>query len=79
MSKLPFFISIPHGGTETPDEVEERICISQADVLEDGDSFTREIYDVTEDVQHIIKADIARAFVDLNRAEDDLPPANRRR
>jgi len=76
MDKLPFFISIPHGGTETPDEVKDRICISHSDVLEDGDTFTREIYDLSDDVQQVLKANIARAFVDLNRAEDDLPPEN---
>ncbi|MFC1850855.1 N-formylglutamate amidohydrolase [candidate division CSSED10-310 bacterium] len=76
MKKLPFFISIPHGGTETPDEVKERICIGQADILEDGDAFTMDIYDVSADVRQVLKANIARAFVDLNRAEDDLPPEN---
>jgi formiminoglutamase len=76
MSKLPFFISIPHGGTKTPDEVRDRITISAADILEDGDAFTAEIYDVADQVRHVLKADVARAFVDLNRAEDDLPPAN---
>lgn len=76
MGKLPFFISIPHGGTETPDEIEQRICISRNDVLEDGDAFTRDIFDLSEDVRHVLKADVARAFVDLNRAEDDLPPEN---
>lgn len=76
MIQLPFLVSIPHGGTETPDEVRDRTCISLADVLEDSDAFTREIYDVPEGVKGVLKADVARAFVDLNRAEHDRPPAN---
>jgi formiminoglutamase len=46
------------------------------DVFEDGDAFTREIYDLGAHVAHVQAARIARAFVDLNRAEDDRPPAN---
>ena len=76
MTKLPFLVSIPHGGTQMPSEVEGMSCIGRADVLEDGDAFTREIYDVAEGVRFVLKADVARAFVDLNRAENDLPPAN---
>jgi len=65
MTKLPLLVSIPHGGTQMPSEVEGRCCISRADVLEDGDAFTREIYDVAEGVRFVLKADVARAFVDL--------------
>jgi len=73
---LPILLSIPHGGTETPPEVAQRVVASPADVFEDGDAFTRDIYDLGESVVHVQSARIARAFVDLNRAEDDRPPAN---
>jgi formiminoglutamase len=76
MDRMPFFISVPHGGTETPEEVKDRICISHPDVLEDSDAFTREIYNLSDDIRYLLRADVARAFVDLNRAEDDLPPEN---
>ena len=76
MSTMPFLISVPHGGTATPEEVAGRINIRREHVLEDGDAFTQEIYDLADDVDCLVKAEIARAFVDLNRAEDDLPPAN---
>jgi N-formylglutamate deformylase len=73
---LPILLSIPHGGTETPPEVADRVIASPAEIFEDGDAFTREIYDLGDRVAHVETARIARAFVDLNRAEDDRPPAN---
>lgn len=73
---LPILLSIPHGGTETPPEVADRVIASPAEIFDDGDAFTREIYDLGEGVAHVQSARIARAFVDLNRAEDDRPPAN---
>jgi formiminoglutamase len=56
--------------------VADRVIASAADIFEDGDAFTREIYDLGERVSHVESASVARAFVDLNRAEDDRPPAN---
>ena len=73
---LPILVSVPHGGTETPPEVSDRVSASAADVFEDGDAFTPEIYAVSELVGHHQVARIARAFVDLNRAVDDRPPSN---
>lgn len=73
---LPILVSVPHGGTETPPEVTDNVCITPAALFDDSDAFTREIYDVTAEVARVEKADIARAFVDLNRAPDNRPPAN---
>ena len=73
---LPILLSVPHGGTETPPEVADRVIASPRDVFEDGDAFTRDIYDLGDRVVHVQSARIARAFVDLNRAEDDRPPGN---
>ena len=73
---LPFLISIPHGGTETPPELAGRVRATAEEVFDDGDAFTREIYDLQDRVAHLQAAQVARAFVDLNRAEDDRPPAN---
>ena len=73
---LPILLSIPHGGTETPPEVAGRVIATPREIFEDGDAFTREIYDLGERVAHVQSARIARAFVDLNRAEDDRPPDN---
>jgi formiminoglutamase len=73
---LLVLISIPHGGTKTPPEVVGRVRASAAEIFEDGDAFTPAIYDIADKVAHVQVARVARAFVDLNRAEDDRPPAN---
>ncbi len=73
---LSVLLSIPHGGSETPPEIADRVIATPEDVFEDGDAFTREIYDLGERVAHVQSARVARAFVDLNRKEDDRPPAN---
>jgi len=76
MQQIPVLISIPHGGTDTPPELINHICIPAKDIFADMDPFTREIYDLEPWVLEVIDTDIARAFVDLNRAFDDLPPKN---
>ncbi len=72
--KLPFLISIPHGGDQVPCELRRVNCLSKADMLKDGDAFTVPIYDLSSIVKNIVKTNIARAFIDLNRTENQLPP-----
>ena len=74
--RLPLLISVPHGGDIVPPEVKDRIALREADLLLDGDAFTREVYDLADEVQCFTSASVARAVVDLSRAPDDLPPAN---
>ena len=76
MSKFPVLLSIPHGGTKKPKEIEEILCISDHDQFDDSDPFVIEIYDLGDKVQRVITSDIARAFVDLNRSLQDIPPKN---
>jgi N-formylglutamate deformylase len=76
MEMLPVLISIPHGGRMMPDELRERVCLNYDELFADGDAFTDEIYDLGNRAACVIKAEIARAFVDLNRAPNDLPPHN---
>ncbi|UCD51224.1 MAG: N-formylglutamate amidohydrolase [Phycisphaerales bacterium] len=71
---LPFLISIPHGGEKIPPCVQDRVALARADILEDGDAFTCEIYDLEAHVSQVIQADVARAIVDLNRDMAELPP-----
>jgi formiminoglutamase len=61
---------------ETPPEVADRVVATPEEIFEDGDAFTREIYDLAGRVAHVQSARVARAFVDLNRSETDRPPAN---
>lgn len=76
MNKLPVLLSIPHGGTKRPPELEGRLCITEHDKFDDSDPFVVEIYNLGDKVQHVVKTDIARAFVDLNRSLQDLPSNN---
>ncbi|EDP74501.1 N-formylglutamate amidohydrolase [Hydrogenivirga sp. 128-5-R1-1] len=71
---LPCLISVPHGGTKIPREVRKLVILSPRDILEDGDPFTPELYDL--DVESKLVMEIARAIVDVNRAPDDTPPNN---
>jgi len=71
---FPCLISIPHGGVNVPPEVKGLFLLTQEDILRDGDPFTGELYDLP--AASVIRMDIARAVVDVNRAPDDLPPHN---
>ncbi len=76
MSKLPILLSIPHGGTRKPAELEGHLSITDKDLFDDSDPFAVELYDLGDKVERVIKTDIARAFVDLNRSLQDMPPDN---
>ena len=41
MEKLPVLISIPHGGTQIPEELNEFICITEKDLFDDGRTLER--------------------------------------
>jgi formiminoglutamase len=71
---LPVLLSIPHGGTQVPEELADRVCITPQDLFDDSDPCTAEIYDLGGEVARVVQAEVARAFVDLNRAPDDRPP-----
>lgn len=74
MKNLPFLISIPHGGALIPHELTDSVCISPEDLFDDSDAFTQDIYHPGSLAQCVIKTDIARAFVDVSRAQDRQPP-----
>lgn len=75
MQRLPFALSIPHGGVETPKDFRELVVATRADQREDIDHLTREIFGVPEGtVATHISFGIARTFVDLNRHPDAWGP-----
>lgn len=76
MNKLPVLLSIPHGGTKRPKELEGHMCITDKDQFDDSDPFVIEIYNLGNKVKHVFSSEIARAYVDLNRSLQDLPPHN---
>ena len=59
-----------------PSEVHDRVALTSRDIFLDTDAFTRQIYDLREQVTAFIENPVARAIVDVNRAPDDRPPAN---
>lgn len=71
---LPLLVSVPHAGLRVPEEVAPACLLSPAQIAEDGDEHAAAIYDVAAEVKHYVTTDIARAVVDLNRAEDDRRP-----
>jgi N-formylglutamate deformylase len=68
---LPLLISVPHAGLSIPSEVKSLCLLTQQQIIEDGDEGAAEAYSIREHVAAFITTDIARAFVDLNRAEAD--------
>lgn len=70
--KLPVLISLPHAGIEIPEEVKTLVRLNRYEIRRDGDEQAAEIYGPLKTlVAAFVTTDIARAFVDLNRAEDD--------
>ena len=75
-SKLPVLISIPHGGTQVPKEMKEIFQLGKQELLRDGDTWTREIFDFSHKVLELVETQIPRVVIDLNRGTEDLPPKN---
>ncbi|MFA5504624.1 MAG: N-formylglutamate amidohydrolase [Vulcanimicrobiota bacterium] len=71
MKKLPFAISIPHGGTDIPAEFQPYLLATPECMVEDVDHLTREICGVHPGlVVHYLDFSTSRTFVDLNRPPD---------
>jgi N-formylglutamate deformylase len=68
---LPLLISVPHAGLSTPPEVADINLLAPQQIAEDGDEGAAEIYAIGGEVGAYVTTDIARAFVDQNRAQDD--------
>ena len=70
---LPLLISVPHAGLDCPPELTALNRLTRDQIAADGDEGASEIYlPLRERVAWLVTSRIARAFVDLNRAEDDL-------
>ncbi len=70
---LPFIISNPHAGLSIPQEVVGQTQLTYVDIVKDSDEQAKVIYGSLKNLcYHYIEADIARAFVDLNRPDDDI-------
>ena len=72
--KLPLLISVPHAGLKVPPEVEMFSILTPEQIVEDSDDGAAMIYALESEVSAHLTTDIARAIVDLNRAENDRTP-----
>lgn len=72
---LPLLLSVPHAGLEVPPEAEPYCILTPQEIVEDGDEGAAEIYLPLEgEVTAFVSTPIARAILDMNRAEDDRRP-----
>jgi formiminoglutamase len=69
--RLPFLLSVPHGGLRVPPEAAPFCVLTEDEIREDGDEGAAEIYALGDEVEVFVTTEIARAIVDMNRAEDD--------
>ena len=73
--KLPLLISVPHAGLTVPPEIKPYCALTPQQIAEDGDEGAAEIYHGLRDhAAAFVSTPIARAIVDMNRAEDDRRP-----
>lgn len=72
--RLPFILSIPHGGQTVPPEIAEYCALTEREVFEESDAFTKDIYGMSDAVLGEVTQDVARVIIDLNRPPGDLPP-----
>ncbi len=70
-TRLPLLLSVPHAGLHVPPEAKPFCALTTDQIIKDGDEGAAEIYAIREYVEQYVTTDIARAIVDLNRAEDD--------
>ena len=68
---LPLVLSVPHAGLSVPSEVADLSLLTEREIAEDGDEGAAQIYTMDGEVEVLVRTEVARAFVDVNRAEDD--------
>ena len=74
MKKLPILLSVPHAGYQVPPEAAAYSRLTADEIVADGDEGAADVYDLKEHVTGFVTTEIARAIVDVNRAEDDRSP-----
>lgn len=71
--RYPFLISVPHGGTEVPAALKDRLALTGRELRYYCDPATRQVYAFKDRVAAYIDTDISRMAVDLNRPPLPLP------
>lgn len=71
---IPIFVSVPHCGTEIPENLMKQFCVDKQILLEDTDWQVNELCNFVPDIGgRRIYAKMSRMVVDLNRSIDDKP------
>lgn len=73
---LPIIISVPHGGTEVPQELKAECRLSIKEILKDNDTWARDLFSLKSQVAFFLDSSVARAVIDMNRDPKDRPPLN---
>ncbi|HEX3001451.1 MAG TPA: N-formylglutamate amidohydrolase [Methanoregula sp.] len=73
-TRYPFLISIPHGGTGIPPELDGSLALRDEELRYYSDPGTRELYGFSHSAAALIDTPISRMAVDLNRPPLPLPP-----
>ena len=70
---LPILLSVSHAGLWMPPEIEDICVLSEEEIRTDGDEGAAEIYlPLESEVHTLVTTPVARAIIDMNRAEDDF-------
>ena len=70
---LPLLISLPHAGLKVPEPLQANCLLTTEQIVLDGDEYAQEIYASLEnEVAAFVHTEIARAVLDMNRAEGDI-------
>jgi N-formylglutamate deformylase len=73
---LPVVLSVPHGGTEVPQELKAHCRLSLSAILMDNDTWARDLFSLSTRVAFYGESLVARAIIDMNRDPRDRPPQN---
>lgn len=72
--KVPFVLSIPHRGTEFPEELKSQYAPDLIEVLDDTDWYLEKLYDFAPELGiTTIYAKYSRLLIDLNREPNSEP------
>ncbi|MGM9992840.1 MAG: N-formylglutamate amidohydrolase [Candidatus Bruticola sp.] len=74
VARLPFLLTIVHGGTVLPRELTARLALNSADIFFDSDPWTREIFSFGELMQGRLEAEVARSVIDMDQDPSLKPP-----
>lgn len=73
---VPVLFSAPHSGTTYPRTLLARTRLDRLTLRRSEDTFVDELFDFAADLgAPLLRARFPRAFLDLNRAEDEIDPA----